>query len=77
MQVIQEIERSALAVRDVPPVGVFAELDEGDQHIPAEALFDRTYVDKARLAEYIRWELERQDQVSLAELAALYPLRHG
>ena len=50
---------------------------EGGQDIPADALFQQTYVDKAQLAAAIRWSLQTRHQVSLAELTQDFPLRHG
>jgi hypothetical protein len=45
--------------------------------IPADALFDRVYVDKERLGNQIRRLLQRRAQVTLAEVAAEHPLEHG
>jgi hypothetical protein len=45
--------------------------------IPADALFDRVYVDKERLSGQIRRLLQRRAQVSLAEVAAAHPLELG
>jgi flagellar motility protein MotE (MotC chaperone) len=50
---------------------------EGGQDIPADALFQQTYVDKAQLAAAIRWSLQTRHQVSLAELTEDFPLQHG
>ncbi|HZA02148.1 MAG TPA: DUF3375 domain-containing protein [Hyphomicrobiaceae bacterium] len=51
----------------------FSTLDD----IPADALFDRVFVDKERLATYIRRALQRRDQVSLSEIVEANPLEHG
>ena len=50
---------------------------EGGQDIPADVLFQQTYVDKARLAAAIRWSLQTRHQVSLAELTEDFPLQQG
>lgn len=50
---------------------------EGTQDLPADALFEQTYVDKLRLAGHIRRMLQTRTQVSLAELVEEAPLEHG
>jgi len=50
---------------------------DGDEAVPAEALFEQIYVDKARLAGNIRRALQTRRQVSLAELIETHPLEHG
>ena len=50
---------------------------EGGQDVPADALFQQIYVDKARLAAAIRWALQTRHQVSLTELTEDFPLQHG
>ncbi|MHB8878165.1 MAG: DUF3375 domain-containing protein [Myxococcaceae bacterium] len=50
---------------------------EGDDHVPADALFEQISVDRARLRSNIRQSLLARDQVSLAEVLAQHPLRHG
>jgi hypothetical protein len=52
------------------------ELSRADD-IPADALFDRVYVDKERLGSQIRRLLQRRAQISLAEVTAAHPLEHG
>jgi hypothetical protein len=59
-----------------PQIDATLELSRADD-IPADALFDRVYVDKERLAGQIRRLLQRRTQVSLAEVAAAHPLEHG
>jgi hypothetical protein len=51
-------------------------LSKGEE-VPADALFDRVYVDKARLAAHIRRALQRRSQVSLSEIVENHPLEHG
>lgn len=50
---------------------------EGNDDVPAEALFQQVHVDKTRLAARIRKELQTRPQVSLADLVAEYPLEQG
>jgi hypothetical protein len=52
-------------------------LQAGDEDIPADALFDQIFVDKARLAAQVRRALQTRSQVSLAELVAANPLEQG
>jgi Protein of unknown function (DUF3375) len=59
-----------------PEIHGTIELSRADD-IPADALFDRVYVDKERLGGQIRRILQRRAQVSLAEVAAAHPLQHG
>jgi hypothetical protein len=59
-----------------PEIDAEIELSRADD-IPADALFDRVYVDKERLSGQIRRLLQRRAQVSLAEVAAAHPLEHG
>jgi len=47
------------------------------EDIEADALFDCVHVDKEALASQIRRLLQRRGQVSLAEVAAAYPLQRG
>jgi hypothetical protein len=49
----------------------------GDENIPADALFDQVYVDKAELSSRIRAMLSACAQVSLAEVVSTHPLTHG
>lgn len=59
-----------------PEIDGAIELSSADD-IPADALFDRVYVDMERLGSQIRRLLQRRAQVSLAEVAAAHPLEHG
>jgi hypothetical protein len=49
----------------------------GAEDIPADALFDRVFVDKERLAAQIWRALQRRDQVSLSQVIEANPLEHG
>jgi hypothetical protein len=59
-----------------PEIDATLDLSRADD-IPADALFNRVYVDKARLDSQIRRLLQRRTQVSLAEVAAAHPLEQG
>src|SRR5262249_40191147 len=59
-----------------PEIDADIELSRADD-IPADALFDRVFVDKERLAGQIRRLLQRRAQVSLAEVTGVHPLEHG
>jgi hypothetical protein len=52
-------------------------LTEGDADVPADALFEQVYVDKARLTSHIHRVLQTRKQVSLADLVAMQPLEVG
>jgi Protein of unknown function (DUF3375) len=52
-------------------------VDEGDEAIAAEALFNQIYVDKTLLAARIRQALQTRPQISLADLAELFPIEKG
>nr|VFJ43582.1 MAG: Protein of unknown function (DUF3375) [Candidatus Kentron sp. FM]VFJ44381.1 MAG: Protein of unknown function (DUF3375) [Candidatus Kentron sp. FM]VFK06257.1 MAG: Protein of unknown function (DUF3375) [Candidatus Kentron sp. FM] len=53
------------------------DLDEGDEDIPADALFDQAVVDRERLAAVIRKALQSRRQVSLGALLNDHPLEQG
>lgn len=106
MQILREIEQTALDVRSDPPGESFVEIDaigssvvlamdrpmfappikpeiddrialaNGDD-VSAEALFDRVYVDKARLETNVWTALQRKEQVSLSEIVESFPLEQG
>lgn len=50
---------------------------EGDDDIPADALFEQTYVDKEVLRARLRRALQDRRQISLGELIDRYPLEQG
>jgi flagellar motility protein MotE (MotC chaperone) len=52
-------------------------VSEGDEEIPADALFDQVHVDKLRLAAHVRRALQVRPQVSLAEIVEAEPLAQG
>lgn len=52
-------------------------LQAGEADFDAEALFEQVVVDRAELARHLRQSLQTQTQVTLAELLAAHPLRHG
>ncbi|HHE32079.1 MAG TPA: DUF3375 domain-containing protein [Chlorobaculum parvum] len=52
-------------------------LDEGDADIDTAALYAQVIVDRAELTRNIRKALQERSQISLGELVARHPLRHG
>ncbi len=54
-----------------------AVLDADGETVDASALYTLSVVDAAELARHIRQTLQQQAQVTLAELVARRPLRHG
>ena len=52
-------------------------VDAMDDNSDASALFAQIVVDKAQLARNVRHALQMQSQITLADLAAHYPLQHG
>ncbi len=61
----------------VRPRIVDLELLDGEEDGDVAALFNQVVVDRAELARFIRQALQERAQISLAELVALHPLRHG
>ena len=57
----------------IAPIG----LDEGDADVDTAALYEHVVVDRAELTRNIRQELQDRSQISLAEVVARHPLRHG
>ena len=52
-------------------------LDEGDAEVDTAALYAQIVVDRAELARNIRRDLQSRSQISLGEVIAHHPLRHG
>jgi hypothetical protein len=50
---------------------------EATEDVPADALFEQTFIDKERLRENVRQALREREQVTLAELVQMHPLQHG
>jgi hypothetical protein len=50
---------------------------EAAEDVPADALFQNTFIDKAQLRENVRHALQAREQVSLEELLREHPLQHG
>jgi hypothetical protein len=50
---------------------------EASEEVPAEALFNQTFIDKEQLRENVRHALRTREEVSLAELVREHPLQHG
>lgn len=53
------------------------ELEEGETEADLTALFNQIVVDRAELSRNIRQALQERNQLSLAELIAIHPLRLG
>jgi hypothetical protein len=53
------------------------EVEAGDEEIEAAALFEQIYVDKTELLARIRQALQTRAQISLADLAARFPIEKG
>ena len=53
------------------------QVEEGDESLAADALFDQVYVDKAALLARIRQALQVREQISLAELVQQFPIAQG
>lgn len=52
-------------------------IDEGDADIDTAALYAYSMVDRAELSRAIRQALQEQPQITLGEIIARFPLRHG
>ena len=61
----------------ITPVITEMALDQGDADVDTTALYNQVVVDRAELTRNIRQELQDRSQISLAEVLARHPLRHG
>jgi flagellar motility protein MotE (MotC chaperone) len=61
----------------IKPLIAEVALDEGDADVDTAALYAQIVVDRAELGRNMRQELQGRSQVSLAEVVARHPLRHG
>ncbi len=52
-------------------------VDDGDADVDTAALYAQVVVDRAELARNIRQALQERSQVTLGEVVARHPLRHG
>ncbi len=52
-------------------------VEEGDENIAADPLFEQVYVDKDRLRAILRQALQTRTRITLEELLALHPLEQG
>ena len=52
-------------------------LQAGEADMDDAALYSQIVIDKARLAQQVRRSLQRQGQITLAELCQAHPLQHG
>lgn len=48
-----------------------------EEDVPADALFEQVYVDRARLAAQVRQALQTRDQITLQNLLEAHPLEQG
>ena len=61
----------------IKPLIAWMALDEGDAEIDTAALYAQVVVDRTELIRHLRQELQGRSQISLAEVVARHPLRHG
>ena len=61
----------------IKPLIADIELQLGDADLDASALYSQIVIDKPQLARHIRHALQERTQITLRELCALQPLRHG
>jgi flagellar motility protein MotE (MotC chaperone) len=61
----------------VKPLLADVALDAGDAEVDLSALYGQVVVDRAELARNVRHELQDRGQVSLGDVIARHPLRHG
>ncbi|WP_454762475.1 DUF3375 family protein [Cupriavidus campinensis] len=87
LAILRRIETRALALRDTPPAGVIAVLDDTSAAIdlpmertlyqPARPPVPANVVDKTRLTARVRQALHEHTQVSLQALCDAHPLDFG
>lgn len=61
----------------IKPVIADVELENGETDIDTAALYDQVVVDRAELLRNLRQALQQRSQVTLGEVIARNPLRHG
>ncbi|MFN3398478.1 MAG: DUF3375 family protein, partial [Sulfurimicrobium sp.] len=66
-----------LHVPAIKPVIADRALETGDDEVDAAALYAQVVIDKGALARHIRQALQDRTQITLGELCAQQPLRHG
>ncbi|HDR46195.1 MAG TPA: DUF3375 family protein, partial [Geoalkalibacter subterraneus] len=59
------------------PVIADVELESGEADVDTAALYAQIVVDRAELLRNLRQALQARSQVTLAEVVASHPLRHG
>lgn len=52
-------------------------VQDGLENVPADALYEQVYVDRARLRANVARGLQQRSQVSLAEILRAHPIAHG
>lgn len=70
------MDRPLFSPPNRPEIDDLISVAEGDD-ISADALFDRVWVDKARLRAHVWRELQQKNQISISELLDTYPLEKG
>lgn len=61
----------------IKPLIADIELESGEVEVDAAALYAQIVIDKALLERHIRHALQDRSQVTLGELCAMQPLKHG
>src|SRR5699024_3491488 len=62
-----------------PPaaVAVESEIHQASQELDAELLFTQTFIDQARLVEFIRAVLPEDSSALLSDVVEAHPIEHG
>lgn len=71
------LERPLYAPSTFTGVDSTGPVQDGDEALAWEALFEQVYVDSARLVALVRDGLRRREQIGLAELVAANPVTQG
>jgi flagellar motility protein MotE (MotC chaperone) len=66
-----------LHIPAVKPLLADLDLDQEEAEVDAAALYSQVVIDRAELSRHIRQVLQNRAQISLGELVAAHPLRHG
>jgi hypothetical protein len=75
-RIVLSLDRPLFAPPLRPEIDDMVLVGDGAE-LAANGLFDRVYVDKARLRSLIRRALQRRDRISLNEIVDAYPLEQG
>jgi flagellar motility protein MotE (MotC chaperone) len=66
-----------LHIPAVKPLLADLDLDQEEAEVDAAALYSQVVIDRAELSRHIRQALQDRAQITLGELVAAHPLRHG